>query len=324
MRKARARRAWTRPQGEPSAPTPQRARPPPPRSARGAAAVRRRGRPALHQRPGGTEVSRQRRAGRAPVAEAAPRRLARARSLPAVTFRAGGRAAAGPGQRSPEASAAGAARAARRTAGPGPAPRAAPHPAGPAPPREAKPPPPPPSWPLQRGRRSRQPLRHHRSSKLARRGAGAGLQAVSPGPGSAGSRAGSPRWAALSRLPVAVITDKSGLRARPRGAPKARTTPSRAHGVSSDIARAYPCRSAPRAGAGAGPAPGGASVTCRCRTEGRVRSTGSGENRPWGEVTALPQFRREVLRVLYLFILFITDPHFYHLTFLKNNKNKNK
>lgn len=98
--------------------------------------------------PGRHQVDRQRRPSKGlGWPRSLPRRLARARSLPAVTFTGCGAARRpGTGQRSPEASATGAAQAARRTAGPGHARRAAPRPEGPAPPREAKPPQPP-SWP---------------------------------------------------------------------------------------------------------------------------------------------------------------------------------
>lgn len=165
-RKARAARAWARPRGEPSAP---------PRAP--TLGTRRRGgweEWAPGPVPGGTEVSRQRRPGRVPGGRgrsppSGPRPEPPRRDLQGW----GAARRTGPGQRSPEASAAGAARAALRTAAPGPARRAAPRPVGPAPPRAAKPPPPPPSWPLQRGRRSRRPLRRHGSSKLARARGGA-------------------------------------------------------------------------------------------------------------------------------------------------------
>lgn len=99
----------------------------------------------------------------------------------------------GPGQRSPEASAVGAARAVRRTADPGPARRAALRSAGPALPREAKLPPPP-CWPsLARPRLPSAPAAHG-SLKLAIAGErGAGLR-------SGGRRGGAHRLETLLEL----------------------------------------------------------------------------------------------------------------------------
>lgn len=245
------------------------------------------------------------------VAEAAPRWLARARSLPAVTFRAvrprGGRVRASAHLRRPQRELPGP-RAAQQTPGPRTgqprAPRAQHRPA-------------------KRSRRRRRhlglcsaaaapdgPCGTTRVQSSREPGAGAGLESVSRGQGAVprrcGSRPGNQPWAGpvviTAKSPVTGLSgDAPPMPGRPRLEPKASPRPSRAF----IRASLHPAR-----GGGAGPAPGVAgrhAATAEppghawplhnsrtCRKWGAMENTDLG-----GEGTALPQLQREVLRILY-------------------------